>query len=213
LVYWDTMLAERGAFLLHARIAAVRELERLAARIHQRLTHGAEVLQMIYQPAYDPLPQPEGQFALPIQTGVNRGGLSVDQIRTGFLERLAAVRVEEIARGITTIGPHRDELRFLSNGIDLGDFGSRGQVRTALLSLKLAEALWMKERSGQWPVMLLDEIMAELDETRRADVLDYLGDCEQTLLTTTDLKLFAPDFVSRETVWKVRQGVVSQGEI
>lgn len=209
LVYWDTILADRGACLLHARIAAINELERLAARIHSRLTHGAEVLQVIYQPAYEPLPHPEGQFALPIHTGLNRGGLSVDQIRGGFLDRLAAVRQEEIARGVTTIGPHRDELRFLSNGIDLGDFGSRGQVRTALLSLKLAEALWMKERSGQWPVMLLDEIMAELDENRRADLLAYLGECEQTLVTTTDLKLFSPDFTGQSSIWQVRQGVVS----
>jgi DNA replication and repair protein RecF len=209
LVYWDTLLADRGACLLHARIAAVGELERLAARIHNRLTHDAEVLQVVYQPAFDPLPQTEGQFSLPIRTSLNRSGLSVDQIRSGFLERLAAVRTEEIARGVTTIGPHRDELRFLSNGIDLGDFGSRGQVRTALLSLKLAEALWMKDRSGQWPVMLLDEIMAELDENRRADLLAYLGDCEQTLVTTTDLKLFSPGLANHSSVWQVRQGVVS----
>jgi DNA replication and repair protein RecF len=209
LVYWDTILADRGACLLYARIAALQELERLAARIHSRLTHSAEVLQMIFQPAYDPLPQPEGQFFLPIRTELNRSGFSLDQIRSGFLERLAAIRSEEIARGITTIGPHRDEIRFLSNGIDLGDFGSRGQVRTALLSLKLAEALWMKERSGQWPVMLLDEIMAELDENRRTDLLAYLGDCEQTLLTTTDMKLFTSGISEQSTIWQVRQGVVS----
>jgi len=209
LVYWDTILADRGACLLHARIAAVQDLERLAARIHSRLTHGAEVLQMIYQPAYDPILQPEGQFALPLHTTLNRSGLSIDQIRAGFIERLGAVRPEEIARGVTTIGPHRDEIRFLSNGIDLGDFGSRGQVRTALLSLKLAEALWMRDRSGQWPVILLDEIMAELDENRRTDLLAYLGESEQTLLTTTDLKLFTPDFSTEGAVWHVRQGVVS----
>jgi DNA replication and repair protein RecF len=209
LIYWDTILVEKGAFLLHARIAAVQELERLAARIHARLTHSQEVLQLIYQPSFDPLPQPEGQFALPLQTVVKRGGMSLEQIRSGFMDRLAAVRNEEVARGVTTIGPHRDELRFLSNGIDLGDFGSRGQVRTALLSLKLAEALWIRDRSGQWPVMLLDEIMAELDDHRRSDLLSYLGECEQTLLTTTDLKLFAQGFMDGGTIWQVHQGVVT----
>jgi DNA replication and repair protein RecF len=208
MVYWDTMLAERGAFLMHTRIAAIQEMERLAARIHSRLTHGAEILQMIYQPAYEPLPQTAGQFALPLQTGLNRSSLSREQIRAGFIERLEKIRPEEIARGITTIGPHRDEVRFLSNGIDLSEFGSRGQVRTALLSLKLAEALWIKERSGQWPVMLLDEIMAELDENRRTDLLEYLGECEQTLLTTTDLKLFTTQLAAPEAVWQVRQGEV-----
>jgi len=209
LAFWDTTLSDRGAQILQARIAAVQEIERQAARIHARLTNGAEMLQLVYQPSFDPLPQPAGQFALPLQTSINRGGLSLEQIKAGFMNRLAAVRAEEIARGVTTIGPHRDELRFLSNGIDLGDFGSRGQIRTALLSLKLAEALWIKERAGQWPVVLLDEIMAELDDHRRGDLLAYLGECDQTLLTTTDLKVFPSAFVEHTTVWQVRQGVVS----
>ncbi|HMN59939.1 MAG TPA: hypothetical protein PJ988_06215, partial [Anaerolinea sp.] len=66
----------------------------------------------------------------------------------------------------------------------------------------------MRERTGQWPVILLDEILAELDDHRRADLLDYLGESEQTLLTTTDLKLFSEDFVRSSTVWQVTQGVV-----
>ena len=208
LLFWDAILTDKGSFLLHNRIAAVIELERLAARIHSRLTDNQEVLQVVYQPSYDPLAQPEGQFALPMHTVINRTGFNQDQIRQGFMQRLAAVRGEEIARGVTTIGPHRDELRFLSNGIDLGDYGSRGQVRTALLSLKLAEALWMKERIGQWPVVLLDEILAELDDHRRADLLQYLGECDQTLLTTTDLKLFSDEFVGKSKIWQIAQGVV-----
>ena len=208
LLFWDAILTDKGAFLLHNRIAAVIELERLAARIHTRLTDNQEVLQVVYQPSYDPLAQPEGQFALPMHTVINRSGFNQEQIRQGFMQRLAAVRAEEIARGVTTTGPHRDELRFLSNGIDLGDFGSRGQVRTALLSLKLAEALWMKERTGQWPVVLLDEILAELDDHRRADLLHYVGECDQTVLTTTDLKLFSDEFVGKSKIWQIAQGVV-----
>jgi DNA replication and repair protein RecF len=209
LTFWDNTLSERGAMLIYNRIAASQEIDQLAARIHSRLTDNQEVLQVVYHPAYDPLPQPEGQFALPMHILINRAGVGLDQIRSGFLGRLAAVRGEEIARGMTTIGPHRDDLRFLSNGIDLGDYGSRGQTRTALLSLKLAEALWMKDRSGQWPVMLLDEVLAELDAHRRADLLAYLGDCEQTLMTTTDMKLFAADFIDKSTIWQVKQGVVN----
>ncbi|MBI4928706.1 MAG: DNA replication and repair protein RecF [Anaerolineae bacterium] len=209
LTFWDGILADKGAMILHARITALQELERLAARVHARLTGQQEVLQLIYHPAYDPLPQREGQFALPLHIPLNRSNYTQDQIRQGFMDRLAAIRREEIARGVTTIGPHRDELRFLSNSIDLGDYGSRGQIRTALLSLKLAETLWMKERTGQWPVMLLDEILAELDDHRRADLLAYLGECDQTMLTTTDLKLFSPGFSSQCTIWQVRQGVVT----
>lgn len=208
LAYWDTLLAEKGAFILHARIAAIAELERLAARIHNRLTGGTEVLQFVYLPAYDPLPRPEGQYALPILTPMDRGGFSLTQLREGFLQRLSDLRSEEIARGVTTIGPHRDELRFLSNGVDLGDYGSRGQLRTTLLSLKMAEARWMKERTGEFPILLLDEILAELDDRRRTDLLDALNDFEQAVLTTTDLKLFAQPFLSHCAVWRVTQGVV-----
>jgi DNA replication and repair protein RecF len=208
LLFWDAVLAERGSLLLHSRIAAIQELERLAARIHARLTNDLEVLQVQYRPSFDPLPRPEGQFALPLDVPINRGGLSREQIRQGFADRLAALHNEEILRGVTTVGPHRDDLRFLSNGIDLGDYGSRGQVRTTLLALKLAEALWMKERTTQWPVILLDEILAELDDHRRADLLDTLGEADQTLLTTTDLKLFAQPFVEKSCVWQVAQGMV-----
>jgi DNA replication and repair protein RecF len=205
---WDAMLAERGAQLIHARIAAVQEMEMIAARIHHRLTHAEEILRLVYQPAYDPVARPEGQFALPLQTPVNRGGFSLERIRSGFLQRLAELRREEIARGVTTIGPHRDEMRLQSNGIDLGDFGSRGQVRTALLALKLAEVAWMKNKTGEWPVLLLDEILAELDAQRRADLQTYLLEHEQTLLTTTDLNLFDPSFVQQGSVWQVEQGLV-----
>jgi len=209
LVYWDEMIASKGAVLIFNRIHAVHELERLAARTHDRLTHGAEVLRLIYQPSYDPLPMPEGQFALPMQTSPQRSSLNVEKIRLGFLQRLAAARGEDTARGVTTIGPHRDEIRFLSNGIDLSDYGSRGQVRTTLLSLKLAEVDWLKEKTGHWPVLLLDETLAELDVQRRSDLLDYLGTCEQALLTTTDLNLFNEAFINQCQICRVESGIVT----
>jgi DNA replication and repair protein RecF len=212
LVYWDTLLADRGALIIHARIAAIQELEQIAARIHHRLSHAEEILRLVYQPAYDPIPMPQGQFALPLQSPVNRAGYSQERIRQGFTERLAEVRREEIARGVTTIGPHRDEMRLLSNGIDLSDFGSRGQVRTALLSLKLAEVTWIKNKTGEWPVLLLDEILAELDTQRRADLQSFLLEYEQTMLTTTDLTQFDTAFVQQGTVWHVEQGLVQVPE-
>jgi DNA replication and repair protein RecF len=110
---------------------------------------------------------------------------------------------------MTTIGPHRDELRLLANGVDLGNYGSRGQIRTALLALKLAEVNWMKERTGEWPVILLDEVMAELDLERRADLLSYLSDSEQVLFTTTDINLFTQEFVEQAEIWDVHDGNVN----
>lgn len=204
--YWDEQLAQAGAHLLQARIQAVADLERLAAGIHLELTRSKEVFRLDYQPAYDPLPQPENQFALPLETPVDRSGLSYESINQGFRQALRARRSDEIQRGVTTIGPHRDELRFLANGIDLGHFGSRGQIRTAMLSLKLAEVNWMRERTGFWPVLLLDEVLAELDTTRRSDLLARLTDAEQALLTTTDLELFDGTFVQRAAVWQIHSG-------
>jgi DNA replication and repair protein RecF len=155
-------------------------MEQLAARIHHRLTNAQKCCAWSTSRPMTPCPSQNGQFALPLQTPVNRTGFSQERIRQGFIQRLAELRREEVARGVTTIGPHRDELRFLSNGIDLGDYGSRGQVRTALLALKLAEVTWIKNRTGEWPVLLLDEILAELDIQRRSDLQSYLTEYEQT---------------------------------
>jgi len=207
---WDDALSRFGSQIILWRIEAVQRIEHLASRVHHELTHGTEILRLAYEPAYDPLPKPGGQLDLKIDTAVDRSGFDLDEIQNGFRERLIELRSEEIARGVTTIGPHRDELRFLANDIDLGNYGSRGQIRTALLSLKLAEVNWMQERTGEWPVILLDEVMAELDVQRRADLLKYVGESEQVLFTTTDLNLFAPGFVEKSEVWKVGSGRVEK---
>lgn len=210
--FWDTSLSETGAQLILWRIQAIQELERQAARTHLTLTRGKEVLRLAYYPAFDPLPRPAGQYFMKLDAPVDRSGLDLPAIKTGFVEALRRLRSEEINRGVTTIGPHRDELRFLANGVDLGDYGSRGQVRTTLLSLKLAEVAWMKEKTGEWPVILLDEVMAELDAERRADLLATLSEPDQSLLTTTDEHFFTPGFVQASTLWRVQSGsVTAQG--
>ncbi|MBI4731933.1 MAG: DNA replication and repair protein RecF [Chloroflexi bacterium] len=174
--FWDETIARLGAAIIRARISAVQDIESLARLIHSDLTHGTESLRLDYQPAYDPLPRPNGQIALRLDTEVDRSSLSEDEIRLGFLERLRQVR--------------------------------SGQVRTALLALKLAEVEWMKQKTGQWPVLLLDEVLAELDLQRRADLLAYLEKMEQALITTTDLHLFAPGFVAGTETWEVSAGTV-----
>ncbi len=99
----------------------------------------------------------------------------------------------------------------MSNGIDLGDFGSRGQVRTTMLTLKLAEMAWMHAKTGAWPVLLLDEVLAELDHERREDLLNRVGGFGQVLLTTTDLNLFNPEFVAEAQVWRIQAGRLQDG--
>lgn len=207
---WDETIAKLGSQIILWRIQAVQEIERLASRIHHELTRGAEILRLAYEPAFDPL-KPEQQLGLRLDTPIDRSALDADFIRLGFSARLKNIRGEEIARGVTTIGPHRDDLRFVINKADVGDYGSRGQIRTTLLALKLAEVEWMRERTGEHPVILLDEVMAELDARRRADLLKYVSHGEQALFTTTDTKLFAPEFVEQAEIWNVSGGVVTAG--
>jgi DNA replication and repair protein RecF len=209
--YWDEQLAALGAEVIYARIQAIQELERLARPFHLQLTRGQEMLRLDYQPSYDPTPASPLQIELPLSFAIDRSGISVEKIRSGFLSQLSQARLEEIQRGVTRIGPHRDEYRFISNGIDLGTYGSRGQGRTAVLSLKLAEVAWMKEKTAQWPVLLLDEVLAELDPARRVDLLSRLKESEQALLTTTDLDLFSADYVHQAKVWRIQAGQVISG--
>jgi DNA replication and repair protein RecF len=145
---------------------------------------------------------------LPLQVPVHHIGLSADDIAGRLKQKLKAARAEEIARGLTLSGPHRDEIRFIASGVDVGTYGSRGQARTAVLALKLAEMEWMRRRSGEWPILLLDEVLAELDGYRRRDLLNRLNGAEQCVLTTTDLGLFPPEFAGRAAVWQIQSGQV-----
>ena len=95
---------------------------------------------------------------------------------------------------------------FLAMELIWGCTARGGQARSAVLSLKLAEMEWMKDKTGQSPVLLLDEVLAELDTQRRADLLARLSESQQALLTTTDLDLFPPDFVRRVALWRIESG-------
>jgi DNA replication and repair protein RecF len=94
--------------------------------------------------------------------------------------------------------------------VDLGTYGSRGQQRTAVLALKLAELAWMRERTGETPVFLLDEVLAELDTTRRRYLLGQVESVEQAVLTATDMGMFNAGFRERATLWQVQGGIVAQ---
>jgi DNA replication and repair protein RecF len=206
LLYWDELLAVKGAIIIHARIRAIQELEKLGARQHRELTPDEAVLRFEYQPAFDPLPKSKAQFSLPLDVQVDRSSLTIEQIQQDFQNSLTKLYKEDISRGVTTIGPHRDDFRFLENGVDLGTYGSRGQVRTVMLSIKLAELEWMKEKTGHMPVLLLDEALAELDPSRRLDLLNRIYLTEQSLMTTTDMALFSQDFVNKAILWQISNG-------
>jgi DNA replication and repair protein RecF len=208
LIYWDQLISENGAILLQARNKSIFELGNLAAQKHFDLTLGGEALELIYQPSFNPWNGESPQLSLPPKIN-DRPHLNTDEIQNKFQKALEGSRREEIRRGVTTIGPHRDELLFTVNGVNLGIFGSRGQIRTALMSLKFAEMDWLKEKSDELPVLLLDETLAELDLNRRGDLLKMLENGGQAILTTADLELFEQDFINRCVSLKIEAGRIS----
>lgn len=210
LEFWDQQLCQSGAVLIARRSRAIEEIEQYAIAIYQSLTDGAEHLRLAYRPSYDPVENPKDQIALELDVAVKRSLFSDDDIAAGLHTRLRDTRSEEIVRGMTLVGPHRDEFRFIASGVDLGHYGSRGQSRSGVLALKLAEMSWMHDRSGEWPVLLLDEVLSELDLRRRNDLLSRIKGADQVIFTTTDLKMFGAEFRKSAQVWSVSDGNVKR---
>lgn len=189
--YWDDLLVTHGKGLMEGRASAIRDLNRFAGPIHQQLSEGKETIHLQYQPSVPGM-------------DITLGQLDPDDLRKRYHQNHRL----DIQRGVTTMGPHRDDFQFQVNGLELSAYGSRGQVRSALQSLKFGEVGWMKENTGSSPVLLLDETLAELDEYRRKDLLVALGGVEQALLTTTDLDLFTSDFLQTVARWEIESGQI-----
>ncbi len=219
LLPFEETLARTGVLIADRRRGLVATLSQKAAEIHRRLTGALEWLRLEYRPNFDPAAPPAREryqmgLGLPPYTGPPPE-VGDDGLVEAFRAALQARRPDEILRGMTLTGPHRDEMRFIAGSpaqgtheVDLGTFGSRGQQRTAVLSLKLAELAWMQEHTGEKPVLLLDEVLAELDASRRRYLLAQVEAAEQALLTATDLEMFSPEFRQRATLWEVRGGVI-----
>lgn len=210
IAFWDEELARNGAVIVAGRNQLVQELERGAQRIHRDLSGAGEHLRLRYQPGLDPGSTPEGQMAF---NAADMGAqalpqLPLQEIADRFRTQLEKCRRLDITRGLTTIGPQRDEMRFIVNKRDLGLFGSRGQNRTAVLALKLAELDWMRGKTGEWPILLLDEVAAELDTHRRGYLLERVREADQVLLTTTEPYLLPTQYLEGATKWYVQSGSI-----
>lgn len=188
--YWDAELVRLGTLVLARRQEAVATLDRLAATLHPALTGAEETLSLRYC------------------STVARGAAASASGEEAFRQALAAARREETARGVTVVGPHRDDLRFLINGRDATIYGSRGQQRSVALSLKLAEVGLMRAATGESPVLLLDDVLSELDRTRARHLLATITRAEQVLLTTTDLHTVDPAFLQDAVLWEVAAGTL-----
>ncbi len=205
LSYWDEQLARWGALVTGRRWQAIRHLEVAAEAVQPELTGGAEQLVLRYEAS---LPLPAGLDLSRAPDGDPDQPLPA--LADSALAALGQARPRDLGSGITTVGPHRDELRFVANNVDIGLLGSRGQQRTVALALKLAELRFMAQESGEMPVLLLDDVMSELDRPRGQYLLGAVSAASQVIITTTDPGLYPPDFVQRAVLWQVKQGLITQ---
>jgi len=187
---WDNQLSIYGAAVITRRSEFVGFVSAAAAEIYAGLTDGSEKLNITYKPNAEMTDGEQGTA-------------------NALAETLAARRELDIARATTTTGPHRDDLGITINSMTAREYGSQGQQRTAAIALKLAEIQLLRDSAGENPVVLLDDIMAELDESRRHRVLDLTSGC-QTLLTTTHLSDVSSQMLENATVFEVESGKVKR---
>lgn len=180
---WDASVALGGATLLAARLRLFSRLAEKVAAAYAAIAGGEELAC-----TYD------------CTLGEGCEGMGRDELRDLMLERLAASRAEDLRRQRTCVGPHRDDVVFTVGGRAARTFASQGQQRSVVLALKMAEVELAGEILGSRPVLLLDDVMSELDERRRAAVVEFVGGGIQTLITTTNLGYFSPELLDAAEV-------------
>ena len=186
---WDVQIVPRAVNLIKKRIDTVKKLDELASGTQREISGGREKLSLRYE-----LHGADGDMTKDLFSWYN--------------EKLAESLRLDIVRGVTRFGPHRDDLAFFVNGTDLRAFGSQGQQRTGVLSLKLAELAFFKEETGEYPILLLDDVMSELDRDRREKLLSFIrGEKMQALITATDEAYFPSG--SFENFFCVSHGTVT----
>jgi DNA replication and repair protein RecF len=188
LAVWDLALGQHGAALLARRTEVAKSLDEFAGQALRDLTGGQENFEVRYEPSFP---------------------WNGDEVswREKFREGLTSVRREEIARGTTVLGPHRDDLGLFVNDRLLRKFGSQGQQRTGALALKLAQLSFLTEGCGTRPLILFDDVMAELDDKRRSFFLGRLQQGGQAVLTGTGAEDFSAAFGAAR-VFRVEAGSV-----
>ena len=190
---WDKSFVDYGAYITAVRARYVRRLARAAGEIYGGISREKEQLTVQYRLSFGPEQESCDNYTR-------------EDYKQALEQALKDCRREDIAQGHSTIGPHRDDMEIAINGNSARSFGSQGQQRSVVLALKLAECAILKERNGEPPVILLDDVMSELDEARRHYLLNYLKD-EQILITCCDAALFAG--LEKGSVFRVENGVLA----
>lgn len=192
LLIWDPQLIEKGSFLILTRIRFLKKINYLADKFHQKITKGKENLKIIYQ-----------------SNILKDHQENISFISRAFEDKIKEHKEEEIKYKISLFGPHRDDFLVYINEFNIAAYGSQGQQRTSVLSLKLAELELIKEREGVYPIFLLDDVMSELDEERRHFLLELIMDKKvQTFITSISLDYFNSNIKEKSKISKIEGGKI-----
>lgn len=197
LIYLDILteqLVEFGSKVLLARLEFVKKLEHWANLLHKKISHEKETLSIDY---FSSIP-------------LDKNAFSLEMIQQQFHQTLLENRTRELFKANTFLGPHRDDLLFNVNGQNVQTYGSQGQQRTTALSIKLAEIDLMYAETGEYPVLLLDDVMSELDNERQLHLLETIEGKVQTFLTTTSLDHLTNKLTVEPDIFYVQQGEIER---
>ena len=196
LATWDEEIADTGAQILIKRLSNIKKLKEICIPVFHILSNQADCLEIKYE-----MKGNNGQLFYPEEDNVK-------DIKEFYLKSLNERRFKDIMQGNTGIGIHRDDFRTYINGLDSKAFASQGQQRCCALALKLSQIEYVKQVSGGYPVLLLDDVMSELDQQRRKQLIHFINDKVQTIITVND-KTLIPDFGSNR-YFNVEQGNIKE---
>ena len=179
--------------IIRKRFQFMELLQAWAEPIHEGISRGLEKLVIKYRPV----------------SGIE-ASLSEEEMRNYLKQKLDEVKMREIDRGVTLIGPHRDDLQFFVNDYDVQVYGSQGQQRTTALSLKLAEIELIKQETKETPILLLDDVLSELDDHRQSHLLNTIQGEVQTFVTTTSVDGINHETIKHAKLFHVKQGTIEQ---
>ncbi|WEA56478.1 DNA replication/repair protein RecF [Pediococcus pentosaceus] len=197
-VYLDVLsdqLAAHGAEIIFQRIQFLKKLEKWSQEVHKEISQGKEKLSF--------------QYVSPISSDQAD---TTEKIYAALQALFQKQREKELQQGKTLVGPHLDDVRFMVNDKNVSTFGSQGQQRTTALSVKLAEIDLMKEETGEYPVLLLDDVLSELDDSRQTHLLTAIQNKVQTFITTTSLSGVAQQLINEPHVFNIDHGVLMQSK-
>ncbi|MEC1258852.1 DNA replication/repair protein RecF [Bacillus swezeyi] len=184
-------LTEFAAKVVMKRLQFVDQLEKWAQPIHSGISRGLEELTLKYHTSLHVSDSPD-----------------LSKMINSYQETFSKLRDKEIERGVSLSGPHRDDVLFYVNGRDVQTYGSQGQQRTTALSLKLAEIDLIQEEIGEYPILLLDDVLSELDDYRQSHLLHTIQGRVQTFVTTTSVDGIDHETLNEAGIFRVENGTL-----